>query len=168
MLHGAYGEKHQPDHRSQGQYHKPVRPRVLQTKQVGEAYRCYTPEDQNGPEDCGNTFLRRDQTRPPGVGEGVDLVQAFRVKLFLGLRARLKVLYVPPDVVDDGPPGWSPSFLRYRRCLPLLHQGPFSVGHLFDVGSDELLDVGAPGLRKPVGQPEDVSRRVGLLLDRYT
>jgi hypothetical protein len=42
------------------------------------------------------------------------------------------------------------------------------VDHLLGVGSDELLDVGIPGLRKPVGQPEDVGRRVGLLLDRYT
>ena len=40
------------------------------------------------------------------------------------------------------------------------------MDHLFGVGSDELLDVGAPVLRKLVGQPEDVGRRVGLLLDR--
>ena len=41
------------------------------------------------------------------------------------------------------------------------------MDHLFGVGSDELLHVGAPGLRKPVGQPVDVGRRVGLLLDRF-
>ena len=40
------------------------------------------------------------------------------------------------------------------------------LDHLLCVGSDELLEVGAPRLRKPVGQPEDVGRRVGLLLDR--
>jgi hypothetical protein len=54
MLHGPYGEKHQPDHRRQGHNHQPVCPRVLQTKQVGEAYGCYPSEDQNGPEDCGD------------------------------------------------------------------------------------------------------------------
>src|SRR3712207_8991681 len=41
----------------------------------------------------------------------------------------------------------------------------FPYTTLFRSGSDELLDVGAPGLRKPVGQPEDVGRRVSLLLD---
>ena len=29
MLHGAYGEKHQPDHRRQGHHHQPVGPRVV-------------------------------------------------------------------------------------------------------------------------------------------
>jgi hypothetical protein len=52
MLHGADGEQHKPDHRRQGKHHQPVRPRVLQAEEVGEAYRRYTPEDQNGPEDC--------------------------------------------------------------------------------------------------------------------
>src|SRR3712207_9318247 len=84
--------------------------------------------------------------------------------LFRSLRARLEILYVLPDVVDDGPPDGSPSFLGQQGCPPLLHQGPLVLDHLFGVGSDELLDVGAPGLRKPVGQPEDVGCRVGLLL----
>ena len=42
------------------------------------------------------------------------------------------------------------------------------LDHLFGVGSDELLDVGAPRLWKLVGQPEDVGRRVGLLLDGFS
>jgi hypothetical protein len=163
MLHGAYGEQNKPDHRRQGHNHKPVRPRILQAEEVGEAYSRHTSEDQDSPEDPGDALLRRDQAHPPGVGEDVDLVKSFRVKLFLSLRARLEVLYVLPDVVDDGPPTGSPSFLPHQGCLPLLHQGPLPVDHLFGVGSDELLDESAPGLRKPVGQPEDV----GLLEERH-
>src|SRR5918992_2014870 len=143
-------------------------PCVLQTEEVGEAYRRYPTEYQDGPQDPWDALLGRDQAHPPGIGEGIDLVEPFRVKLFLGLRAWLEPLYVLPDVVDDGPPGGSPSLLRHQGCFPLLHQGPLPVDHLFGVGSDELLDVSAPRLRKPVGQPEDVGRRVGLLLDRYT
>ena len=40
------------------------------------------------------------------------------------------------------------------------------MDHLLGVGVGELLYVGAPVLRKLVGQPVDVGRRVGLLLDR--
>ena len=40
------------------------------------------------------------------------------------------------------------------------------MDHLLGVGSDELLEVGAPLLRKLVGQPVDVGCRVGLPLDR--
>jgi hypothetical protein len=51
--------------------------------------------------------------------------------------------------------------------LTLLHQGPLFVDHLVGVGSGEFLDVRTFWLRKPVGQPEDLGYRVGLLLDRY-
>src|SRR3712207_8037958 len=56
--------------------------------------------------------------------------------LFRSLRARLEVLYVLPDVVDDGPPDGSPSFLGHQGCPPLLHQVPLVLDHLFGVGSD--------------------------------
>src|SRR5215212_5847184 len=61
----ADGEQNQPYNRSQGHYHKPVGPRALQTEEVGEAYRRYSPEYQNGPEDSGDALLRGDQPHPP-------------------------------------------------------------------------------------------------------
>jgi hypothetical protein len=51
-----------------------VRPRVLQAEEVGEAYGCYPPEDQNGREDPGDAFFGCDQTHPPCVGQSLDLV----------------------------------------------------------------------------------------------
>src|SRR3712207_589712 len=100
--------------------------------------------------------------------KSLDLVEAFRVELLVGRRLWLDLLYGCSDIVDKGPPGGSPSLLRHQGCFPLLHQGPLCVDHLFGVGSDEVLDVGAPRLRKPVGKPEDFGCRVGLLLNRYT
>jgi hypothetical protein len=168
VLHGTDGEQNKPYNRRQGPHHQPVRPRVLQAEKVGEAYGCYPPEDQNGPEDSGDALFGCDQTHPPSVGQSLDLVESFRVELFLALRAWLEPLYVLQDVVDDGLPSGSTSGLRHQGCPPLLHQGPLPVDHLFGVGSDELLDVGAPRLWKLVGQPEDVSRCVGLLLDDFS
>src|ERR671910_1591345 len=168
MLHGPYGEQHQPYHRRQGENHQPVSPGVLQAEEVGEAYGCYTPEDQNGPEDCGDALLCCDQTHSPSVGQSLDLVEPFCVELHVGLCAWLELLKVCPDLVDKGPPCWS-SFLRgHQGCLPLLHQGPLLVAHLLGVGTGEFLDVGTFGLRKPMGQPEDLGHGVGFLLDRYT
>src|SRR5688500_11382774 len=118
MLHGADGEQYQPDHRRQGQYHQPVRPRVLQTEKVGESYRRYTPEDQNGPEDCGDALLRCHQTHPPCVGQSLDLVEAFCVELCVGRRLWLELLKVCSDLVDKGPPCWSSFFLHHQGCLP--------------------------------------------------
>src|SRR5215203_2616790 len=119
MFHGADGEKDQPDNRCQGQHHQPVRPRVLQAEEVGKAHCRYPAEDQNGPENSGNTFLRRNQTQPPCISQGIDLVEPFRVELFFALRAWLEPLYVVQDVIDDGPPSGSPSGLRHQGCLPL-------------------------------------------------
>ena len=67
MLHCPYGEQHKPDHRRQGHNHQPVRPRVLQTEEVGEAHRRYTPEYKDGPEDCRDALFGCDQTPPPCV-----------------------------------------------------------------------------------------------------
>src|SRR5687768_16774758 len=100
MLHSPYGEKHQPYHRRQGHHHQPVRPRVLQTEEVGEAYGCYTPEDQNGPEDCGDALLCCDQTHSPCVGQSLDLVQSFCVELLVGRRVWLDLLKVCAYFVD--------------------------------------------------------------------
>src|SRR5919112_827873 len=61
MLQGADGEQHQPDHRCERHHHQPVRPRVLEAEEVGEAYSRYPPEDQDGPEDPGDALLRRDR-----------------------------------------------------------------------------------------------------------
>src|SRR5215208_8391399 len=100
MLHGPYGEQYQPDHRSQGHYHQPVRPRVLQSEEVGEAYGCYTTEDQNGPEDSGDALLGCDQTHPSCVGQSLDLVKSFCVELLVGLCAWLELLQACSDIVD--------------------------------------------------------------------
>src|SRR5215208_4472123 len=168
MLHGAYGEKYQPDHRRQDYNHQPVRPRVIQAEEVGEAYGCYTPEDQNGPEDSGDALLCCDQTHSPCVGQSLDLVESFCVELLLGRRVWLELLKVCSDLVDQGPTCRSPSCLRHQRCLPLLHKGPLLVDHLLGVGSGEFLDVRTFWLREAIAQPEDLGQGVGLLLDRYT
>jgi hypothetical protein len=34
-----------------------MRPRTLQTEEVGEAYHRYPPEHQNGPKDSGDALL---------------------------------------------------------------------------------------------------------------
>src|SRR5918993_4807039 len=166
MLHGPYGEQHQPYHRRQGQYHQPVRPRVRQAEEVGEAYRRYPPEDQNGPEDSWDALLGCYQTHSPCVGQSLDLVEAFCVELLIGRRLWLELLKVCADLVDKGPPCWSPLGLRHQGCFPLLHQGPLIVDHLFGVGTGEFLDVRTFWLRKPMTQPEDLGQGVGLLLDR--
>src|SRR5215216_3779761 len=100
MLHSAYGEQHQPDHRRQGHNHKPVRPRVLHTKEVGEAYRRYTPEDQNGPKDPWDALLRCDQAHSPCVSQSLDLVESFCVELLVSRCAWLELLKVCADLVD--------------------------------------------------------------------
>src|SRR5215211_7803901 len=87
---GTDGEQNQPYNRCQGNHHQPVRPRALQAEQVREAHRRYPTEDQHGPEDPGDTLLRGDQARPPGVAQPPDLVEAFRVELFFGLRVWLE------------------------------------------------------------------------------
>src|SRR5215204_3460949 len=167
MLQGTNGEQYQPDHRSQGYHHKPMRPRALQTKEVGEAYRCYSPEYQNGPKDTGYTLLGCDQTHPPGVGQSLDLVRSFCIELLVGRRTWLELLKVCSDVVDKRPPCLS-SFLRgHQGCSPLLHQGPLLVAHLLGVGTGEFLDVRTFGFREPMGQPEDLRYGVGFLLDRF-
>src|ERR671917_1853564 len=147
MLQGTYGEQNQSDHRSQGHYHQPVRPRALQTEEVGEAYGCYTPEDQNGPKDCWDALLRCDQTHPPCVGQSLDLVEAFRVELLVCGGAWLELLKVCADLVDKGPPCRSPLCLRHQGCLPLLHEKPLIVAHLLGVGAGEFLKVGTFGFR---------------------
>src|SRR5918997_5775058 len=139
MLQGADGEQHQPDHRRQGQYHQPVRPRVLQAEEVGEAYSRYPPEDQNGPEDCWDALLRCDHTHPPCVGQSLDLVQTFCVELLVCRCAWLELLKVCADLVDEGPPCRSPLCLRYQGCLSLLHQGPLLVDHILGIRSGEFL-----------------------------
>src|SRR5918998_3122407 len=166
MLQGPYGEQYQSDHPRQGQYHQPVRPRVLQTEEVGEAYSRYTPEDQNGPENCWDAFLGRHQTHPPCVGQSLDLVEAFCVELLVCGGAWLELLKVCADLVDKGPPSRSPLCLRHQGCLTLPHQGPLIVAHLLGVGAGEFLEVRTFWLRKPMGQPEDLGQGVGLLLDR--
>src|SRR5215211_5866565 len=104
MLHGPYGEQHQPDHRCQGHYHQPVSPSVLQTKQVGEAYRCYPSEDQDGPQHSWDALLCCHKAHPSCVGQSLDLVQSFCVELFIGRCAWLEILKVCADIVDKGPP----------------------------------------------------------------
>src|SRR5215210_4327193 len=84
MLQGADREKHQPDNRRKRHHHQPVRPRVLQAEEVGEGYRCYPTEDQDGPEDSGDALLGCDQAHSSGVGQSLDLVQPFRVELLVG------------------------------------------------------------------------------------
>jgi hypothetical protein len=64
-------------------------------------------------ERTGATFLRRDQTHPPCISQGIDLVEPFGVELFFAHGAWLEPLYVLQDVVDDGPPS-----MRFW-CLPL-------------------------------------------------
>src|SRR5215212_4560958 len=81
---GTDGEQNQPDHRSKGNNHKPVRPRALQAEQIREAHRSHPPEDQDGPQDPGDPLLRGDQARPPSVTQPPDLVQPFCVELFFG------------------------------------------------------------------------------------
>src|SRR5215212_409911 len=166
MLQSPYGEQYQPDHRRQGHHHKPMRPRVLHAEEVGEANSCYPPEDQNGPQDSGDTLLRCDQTHPPCVGQSLDLVQSFCVELLVCLRVWLELLKVCAYFVDKGPPCRSPLCLRHQGRLALLHQRPLLVAYLLGVGSSEFLDVRTFGLREPMGQPEDLGYRVGLLLDR--
>src|SRR5215213_10045811 len=104
MLKGAYGEQNQRYDRRQGHHHQPVRPRVLQTKQVGEAYRCYPTENKNSPKHSWDALLRCDQTHPPCVGQSLDLVQSFCVELLICLCAWLKLLKVCADIVYKGPP----------------------------------------------------------------
>ena len=41
------------------------------------------------------------------------------------------------------------------------------MNHLFGVGSGEFLDVGTFWFGEPIAQPGDLSRGVGLLLDRF-
>src|SRR5215208_3646394 len=166
MLQGAYGVQNQPYHPSQGHNHQPVCPRVLQTEEVGEAYSCDPPEDQNGPEDSGDALLGCDQTHPPCVGQSLDLVKAFCVELLVGRRVWLDLLKVCPDIVYKGPPCRSPLCLSHQGCLSLLHQGPLLVAHLLGVGTGEFLDVGSFWLREPIAQPEDLGQGVCLLLDR--
>ena len=108
----------------------------------------------------------RDGGVRPDLGEVRDLTQPFGVELFLGLRLRLEAVYARPEVVDDGPPGGSPSRLRHQGRLSLLHQGPLLVDHLLGVGSAKFLDVENLGLGEPMGQPGDLGGGVGLLLDR--
>src|SRR5215218_2086930 len=73
MLHGTYGEQHKTYHRCQGQYHQPVCPGVLQTKQVGEANRHYPTEDQNSPKhswealSCRLALMSSIRVHPAGV-----------------------------------------------------------------------------------------------------
>src|SRR5215218_3466268 len=166
MLHGPYGEQYQPYNRCQGHYHKPVSPSVLQTEEVGEAYRRYPPEDQYGPKHSWDTLLGCDQTHSPCVGQYLDLVKSFRVELLVGRGAWLEILEVCADIVYKGPPGWS-SFLRgHQGCLSLLHQRVLLVDHLLGVGSGEFLEEGTFWLREPMGKPEDLGHSVGLLLDR--
>jgi imidazoleglycerol phosphate synthase glutamine amidotransferase subunit HisH len=50
--------------------------------------------------------------------------------------------------------------------LALLHLGPLLVDHLLSVRSAQLLDVRTFWFREPMAQPEDLSHRVCLLLDR--
>src|SRR5919112_849520 len=121
MLPGAYSEQYQPDHSSQGHNHQPVRPRVLQAEEVGEAYSRYPREYQDGPEDSGDALLGRDQAHPSCVGQSLDLVESFCVELLVGRRPWLELLKVCADIVYKGPPCWS-SFLRgHQGCLSLLH-----------------------------------------------
>jgi hypothetical protein len=47
VLHGADGEQNKPYNRRQGPHHQPVRPRVLQAEEVGEAHCNNPPEDQH-------------------------------------------------------------------------------------------------------------------------
>src|SRR5215203_7127973 len=149
MLHGPDSEQYQPDDRCQGHHHQPVRPRVLQAEEVGEAYHRYTPEDQDGPQDSGDALLGCYQTHPPCVGQSLDLVESFCVELLLGLRAWLELLKVCADIVDEGPPGWSPFLRGHQGCLSLLHQGVLLVDHLLGVGSAEFLEVRTFWLREP-------------------
>src|SRR5215217_8599356 len=100
VLHGPYGEQNQSDHRCEGYYHQPVSPCVLQSKQVGEAYRRYPTEDQHGPEDPGDALLSCDQAHPPCVSQDLDLVKAFCVELLLGLGMWLEILNSCSDIVD--------------------------------------------------------------------
>src|SRR5215207_4929708 len=98
MLHGAYGEKHQSDHRRQGNDHHPVCPRVLQSEEVGEAYHRYTPEYKDGPKHSGDVLFGCDQAHPSCVGHSLDLIQSFCVELLVGLCAWLEILDVCSDV----------------------------------------------------------------------
>src|SRR5215217_637863 len=167
MLHGADGEQYQPDHPRQDHNHYPVRPRVLQTEEVGEAYGCYPPEYQSGPQDSGGALLCCDQTHPPCVGQSLDLVKSFCVELLVGRGAWLELLKVCADIVYKGPSGRGFLHLRHQGSLALLHQGPLLVGHLLGVRSAQFLDVRTFWLREPMAQPEDLGHGVSLLLDRF-
>src|SRR5215216_1797686 len=167
MLQGPYREQYQPDHRCQGHYHQPVSPRALQAEEVGEAYRRYPPEYQNGPLHSWDALLCGDQTHPPCVCKPLDLVQAFCVELLFGLGVWLELLNVCADLVYQGPPCRSPLCLGHQGCLSLLHQGILLMNHLFGVGTGEFLEVGSFWCRKPIAQPVDLSQGVGFLLDRF-
>jgi hypothetical protein len=52
--------------------------------------------------------------------------------------------------------------------LAPLHQRLLFIDHLLGVGSGEFLEVGTFWFRESMGQPEDLGRRIGLLLDRAT
>src|SRR5215207_5054857 len=134
VLDGADREQDQPYNCRQGYHHQPVGPRVLQPEEVGETYRGHPPEDKHRPEDPWDAFLGRDQAHPPGVGQPLDLVEAFRVELLVGRRAWLELLNVRANVVDNGPPCRSTFFLYQQGCFPLLHEGPLLVDHLRGVG----------------------------------
>src|SRR5215212_1473567 len=164
VLHGSYGKQHQSYHRCQGYYHQPVSPCVLQSEQVGEAYRRYPTEDQDGPEDPGDPFFSCYQAHPPCVSQYLDLLQAFCVELLLCLGVWLEILNSCTDIVDEGPACRSPFLRLHQGCFPLLHQSPLLVDHLLGVRPAEFLDVGTFWLRETIAQPEDLRHGVCLLL----
>ena len=90
VLQDADSEEYQRDHRCQRRHHQPVCPGVLQTEEVGEAYRHYPSKDQNDPQDRGHALAGGDQAHSPGVRQRLDLVEAFCVELLPGLRVGLE------------------------------------------------------------------------------
>src|SRR5215211_6899473 len=139
-----------------------MRPRALQTEEIGETYRRCPPKYQNSPKHCGDDLLGCYQARPPSVRQSLYLVQPFCVELLVGRRAWLNLLKVRSDIVDKGPPSRSSLPLLHQGWLALLHQGPLLLNHLSGVGSGEFLDVGTLWLGEPMGQPEDLGYCVGL------
>jgi hypothetical protein len=137
-----------------------MRPRALQTEEIGEAYRRCSPKYQNSPKDPGDDLLGCDQAHPSCVRQSLYLVKAFCVELLVGRRAWLDLLKVRSVIVYEGPPS--------RSSLPLLHQRPLFIDHLLGLGSGEFLEVGTFWFGESMGQPEDLGHRIGLLLDRAT
>jgi hypothetical protein len=94
------------------------------------------------------------------------LVQPLCVELLPGHRAGLDLLEGCPDVVDEDPPVRDLPGTLHERRLALRHQGPLFVHDLLRVGSGEFLELSPFRVREPMGEPEDLGKRVGLGLHR--